>query len=266
MDLEVRTSHLAGQFIVTSELPMVTVSFSGKGRELLRLKVRRPWIALNLDQARVGKNTLPIRPEDVMRSGSNASIVKTSPSQLELFVSERGEKTLAPTVVTQGVPKSGYAIREVQCGTAVRVTGPKDRMRHLFELYTQPVDVSNQSASFGRQVALASPSTNDITASPCSVFVQVVIEPEMERVFSNVPVHIIYPPGAAAKIVPAAIESLMITGPESLVEQSTLDDFSITIDLRGKIRGRYSLPAEIRLPKYLRLVGSKPKVFAVILR
>ncbi len=265
-ELPIRINNLKESLIVTSELPAVMVTFSGRGRELLKLKIRQPWISLNLAEARLGKYVAPILPASIVTEAMSLTVVKTSLEEVELFVSEKAEKLMAPTVVTQGSPKAGFTLRDALSHAIVKVAGPKDRLLHLRQVLTEAIDLNNQSASFSRLVALAPPALSNISLSPCSVDVEVAIEEELERVFTDVPIHVILPPGAAAHIAMRSIDSLVISGPKSIVSAVTLQDFSITIDLRGKIRGRYSVPAEIRLPKYLRLVGSKPKLFDVSLR
>jgi len=266
LELPVRINNLKDSLIVTSELPQVRVTFSGKGRELLKLKVRQPWIGLNLALARPGRNVAPISPSTITTEAMYLSVIKTSLNEVELFVSEKAEKLLMPTIVTQGEPKAGFTLREALSHATVKVAGPKDRLHHLREILTEPVDLNNENASFGRLVALVPPALDNITLSPCSVYVKVAIEERLERTFTGVPIHIIFPPGASAQIEPCMIDSLMIRGPKSIVTTVALEDFSITLDLRGKIRGKYFLPAQIRLPKYLKLVGSKPRLFSVTLR
>ncbi len=266
LETQVKINNLKNNLIVSSALPEVGVTFSGKGRELLKLKIRHPWIALNLAQAHIGENILPVSAQNIITQSADVAIVKTSHKEIVFFVNEKAEKYVEPTIITQGEPKEGFALKDILWGEKVKATGPKERLQHLKEIVSEPLILNNQGISFSRFLALIPPTGGNISISPCSLYVQVIIEEKLERFFLNVPVHLIFPPGASAMVEPIAIESLVISGPKSLVSTASLEDFSITIDLRGKIRGRYSLPAEIRLPKNLRLVVSKPKFFNVTLR
>ncbi len=266
LNLNIRTKNLKENLILASDLPNVWVTFSGKGRELLKLKIKQPWITLNLAQAHIGENSLPLTTQNINTPPADIVISKISHKELDLLISEKAEKYITPTVITQGEPKSGFALKDIQSNTRVKIIGPKERIQHIKEILTEPLSLSNQSSSFSKFIALNSPADNSISIFPCSTFVQITIEEAITRVFTKVPIHIITPPGATAQIEPPHIESLAISGPRSIIATSSLEDFSITIDLRGRFRGRHSLPAEIRLPRYLKLVESRPKLFNITLR
>ncbi len=266
LELPIKTTNLSENLIITSDLPNIMVTFLGKGREILKLKIKPPSLLLNLANAQRGKNIVPVSTNNMLTTDADVEKIKTSLKAIEILIDERYEKQLAPTIVTQGEPREGFALKEIVSAGKVKITGPKGQVQYIQDLATEPLSLHNRSADFTRLLALSIPERKNVTLSPCSIFVRVLIEEYIERVFIDVPVHKILPRGVSARFEPVVIESLVLSGPKSLLAEYSIEDFSITIDLRGKKAGNYMLPAEIRLPKNLKLVNSKPKFFNVSVR
>lgn len=266
MELGTTPTNLKDTLVVTSPMPRVSLTFFGKGRGLLKLKIRPPLLQLNMVNARVGENIVMVPITNIFDKDQDISITKTSIREITLKVDEKAAKDIIPSIITQGQPKPGFALREIRSSAKVRVTGAKSQLQYLREIRTEPLVLNNRAISYARTLALVPPQSGYFTLTPCSVLVEVLIEDELQRVFTNAAVHKIAGAGILASIEPAVVESLVLAGPRSLVVNSTPEDFSITIDLRGKAKGVYSLPAEIRLPKNLKLVASKPQLFKVSIR
>lgn len=104
MELGTTPTNLKDTLVVTSPMPRVSLTFFGKGRGLLKLKIRPPLLQLNMVNARVGENIVMVPITNIFDKDQDISITKTSIREITLKVDEKAAKDIIPSIITQGQP------------------------------------------------------------------------------------------------------------------------------------------------------------------
>jgi YbbR domain-containing protein len=149
-----------------------------------------------------------------------------------------GVLDVQPVIV--GAPAEGYRVESVTVEPEqVLVVGDSVVIESLGgNVNTDAIDISGQTGTFSRNVAVVLPEGLRLVPESQLVTVTVTISPRISTVeLAEVPVQIInIDPALTATVTPAAV-SVVVIGPQPLLQGLTVEDLGIMVDLSGLREG-----------------------------
>jgi YbbR domain-containing protein len=157
----------------------VKVKVRSTGKQLLRLKIKKALVLLDLSHARKGTFQKSFSPEDVLLpSGSRAVVTEiVSPKTITLDLDTKMERRIPVEVVTAGEPAGGFWISgkpDIQ-PDSVTAVGPAEVVKRIVSLKTEPIDISGRDDDVSKEAAIDLGGAH-ILCSPDEVKVRVPIE------------------------------------------------------------------------------------------
>lgn len=156
------------------------------------------------------------------------------------------EISVRPNV--QGMPPDGYVLNALSYEPqSVLISGTPSELAALTDtIPTQPIELSNHTASFEVSVPIVLPNPNLVVISGQNITVSVEITPiTTSRQFENIPIKVLgIGPDFSAIIVPNTV-SVLVNGPQKTVNELIENDVNVILDLNGLAPGNYTLPLSI---------------------
>lgn len=200
-DIPLQITVPDGTAIKELSTPTVTVRFRGSEADLRNLdktqirvqKQVRPEIS---DQNPV----LELRPADVS-SPRAVRAIAVSPSEVKVTLDREKSKTVRVEVTMLGELPEGYVMEDFRWSPEeVTILGPEQALKEIELVRTTPLDLSGRIRSFSDNVALTAPPGLPM-ARMLDQQIRVsftVRENIATRLFKDVPVKILVPPGSPA--------------------------------------------------------------------
>ncbi len=227
---------------VTIEPPEVRVT--GPASQVDR--VTEASIALNLRDER-NAFTRDFRVSAVDEEGRTVSGVTIDPPEVSATVSIQPREDFREVFVTPniiGEPAPGYVIFSITYEPqTVLVSGRPSALEQIpGTLPTAPIDLSGQTESFSRTVPIQLPP-GVFLPSEQNVTVTVTIDTlTANRRFEHLPIQVQgLNPDMEAVIAPTEV-TMLITGPQPILDTLTPDDISILADLTDLPPGGHQVP------------------------
>lgn len=159
--------------IITNEVPAeVDVSFSGTGKELLRLDEESLAIRKSVEGGENDTITVTLSPPDVQRPADlDVTPVAVSPSRVTVVTDRFTEKTVPLEPVGLPLAEEGYQVLNVRVEPrSVRVRGVTSEVRPIGSLALDLSQISREAGSFDERLEIAVPeSLRTVTVEPESV-------------------------------------------------------------------------------------------------
>ncbi len=193
-----------------------------------------------------------------LSSRDRANIV-VSPSAVNCTVAiaaiEEGETVLVAPIITGDLPPEFVRGDFSATPSEVIVIGDPALIAELGGVVnTEPINIENRTTDFSREVALMLP--DGLEAIPAVTTVTINIEPRIvTRQIESVAIQPINisPNLTTSSLVPQTV-TVTIAGPASLINDLTVEDFRVTVDLQGRGAGAYTdLPLTVALLRDLNL-------------
>ncbi len=237
-EYEVDVSTCEGQEVVVSG-PTDLVNDISKAE--LRLNLLRPS-SINLV-----RNVTLLDNEDNDYLPSTLANLQVTPDRLSCQVGiQQTENVLRVVPNVVGAPPPGYVIDEItHTPEQVLVRGDSTIIETLNGIVqTTEVDTSNQTGQFSREVDVELPA--GITTSQRITVTINIVPVQTTLQFPEVPVQITnLDPAFEVSFIPETV-TVTIEGPEPLVQNVSIEDFSVTVDASGLSEGTYTgLPAQV---------------------
>ena len=161
------------------------------------------------------------------------------------------EGLLAVQPVYTGEPAEGYRVEGYTVDPeTVIVQGDSNLINAMAGIVqTEPIDITGQTGTFSRNVQVILPDGVQLQSETQLITVTIAISPRIGTAnFDDVPIQITnLDPSLAAVTLPDSI-SVVVIGPQPLIETLTLEDISATIDLTGRTAGQHvDVPIQVRL-------------------
>ncbi len=263
-EVPIRFHNLAKEYtIVKVSATKCKIKIFAKGRDLLRLHFRPPYINVDLSKARRGVRDFILSSENVHLS-SNAEIREISPHKIHISLKELEEKRVSLDIPQKGSPKPGFSVLRIIQKDTVHIWGLREEIELISTLSTEPLLLEGLSEDREETLRVITPPDLNLTCKPGSVRVLVEIEKELERTFSKIPLIIIAEEEAKVKVNPKEA-TIRVKGPKSKVERIGSKDIEVILDAGGLKKGKYELLAEIKLPPGIDLVKCEPTRFSIII-
>lgn len=191
------------------------------GPETMMRRLDRPamTMVLDLSRAEVGRQEIPLAPDDLVGAPSRAVVELIEPHRLTIILERRAERRLPVEPTFLGQPPEGFSFYGASVApSAVNVEGPESQVLAIDAIPTSPIRLDLHSTSFDLVVRVlpTQPMIRQIDPRPVQVRVHIDASP-IERVFSNVPVRLRGPSDLLQLNVSHA--DITVTGPPSLVDE-----------------------------------------------
>ncbi|MBI2116508.1 MAG: YbbR-like domain-containing protein [candidate division NC10 bacterium] len=110
-----------------------------------------------------GENVIAIRPETV-RVPRGIEVVEVTPRRVRVVLDAMAVREVEVSPRVEGAPAKGFALKRVTSTPArIRMAGPKNELRRLTRVYTVPISLDGQTASFTTR-AMLEPAGRQIRA------------------------------------------------------------------------------------------------------
>jgi len=260
--------------VVTQNLPpgsMVTgLSFQG-----IEIHVRGPAAllatlpdlkleyVLDLSAMKTGIHTVPIRI-DPLNLPKDLSVVSIQPQSIQVHLETEARKEVDVTVFFKGAPAPGFFISKT--GTVpsrVLLRGPKHVLDKVKNVSTHPIDVTDISESFKKEISLDLSKDLDVLLPKTPILAEIAVSEEiLTKTFPDIALQgndSTY----ACEITPPVI-TINVKGPAKLLESLfTSPGFKVYVDIKGLDPGVYARRATLELPVETTLISAAPEIFTV---
>jgi hypothetical protein len=101
-----------------------------------------------------GENVIPIRPEAV-RVPRGIEVVEVTPHRVRVVLDAMAVREVEVSPRIEGAPPKGFVLKRVtSTPPRIRLAGPKSELRRLARVYTVPISLDGQTASFSTRAML----------------------------------------------------------------------------------------------------------------
>ena len=224
------------------KLPKVRAQISGKGTQILKLRSLAGDITRRVpDTVTAPTWVVHLDPTDVelaLPKGADVRVMEIRPSEITLALDSVARKDVRIVSLVNVTPESAQVLRGglSMTPTTARLVGPGKSLAVIDSVTTVPMEISNVSGTFSRNVPIDTMPLGFIRIAPKQVTVTGEMDVIVERAFAGIPVET----GAGAitnYIVTPAKVSVSVRGPEDRVQALTRDSVRVVAHLTASISG-----------------------------
>ena len=136
--------------------------------------------------------------------------------------------------------------------------------KNLSEIATETLSVKNRNRTFTKKLRLTLGSPL-LEVSRKDVSVEVVVDSSIEKIFTDIPLRLVFTPDQRVSSDEVALDTLVVQGARSRIDELRWQDITVQIRLTKLSPGEYDLPATILLPDYITPVYSEPQRFNIVI-
>ena len=192
------------------------------------------------------------------------SVMSIQPQSMQVHLEIEARKEVDVTVFFKGTPAPGYFISKTSTAPrGVLLRGPKHVLDKVKNVSTHPIDVTDVSESFKKEISLDLSNGLEVLSPKTPILAEITVSEEiLTKLFPDITVQ-----GNDSKhtyeITPPVI-TIIVKGPAKLLESlSTSPDFNVYVDIKGLDPGVYVRRATLELPVETTLISAAPEIFTV---
>lgn len=210
--------------------PTIQVRVSGKGAELLRLRTFPTRLTKSVPDT-VSASSWQIRLEngDVpVPKGVDVTVLDITPRDITVSLDSVTRKEVRVVPLVTVVPESGFVVRGgiSIAPSIVRIVGPEQNVAAIESLTTVPIEITNVSGTFRRELAIDTSALGIVRIAPRHVTVSGEVEALLRRTFAGIPVE-----SGAGQLVGVSLDpprvSVSVQGPAERVDRITRDSIRV---------------------------------------
>jgi YbbR domain-containing protein len=254
--LEVRVADPMYDLRDASVPQEVEVRFTGPGRELLDLGIRRPPLRLLIPEVEDTVQVFSLAPGMVQMPNE----LSVNPQEVRPGVVRLRFRRLASKSIPVR-PRLGRALGEdytlvdslVVEPERIRISGPAARVAEVESIPTRPINLTAADSALRRMVLLDTARLQGLQLSTREVRISGRVDQIVEHTIGGVPISL----GPGVSVRPAIVD-VWLRGAESVVRPLTPEDFRVVVSID-------SIPDQIPeggVPVPLRVEGLRPGVQA----
>src|SRR5437016_7586919 len=218
--------------------PKVRVQISGKGSQILKLRSLSGDITRRVpDTLTTSTWSISLDPSEVelaLPKGADVRVMEVRPSEVTIALDSVARKEVKIVSLVSVTPDSGQVLHGglSMTPTTVRLVGPEKSLATIDSVTTVPMEITNVSGEFTRNVPIDTMPLGIVRLSPKQVTVTGDMGRIAERSFGGIPVET----GAGAItsfIVTPARVSVAVRGPEERVQALTRDSLRVVAHITG---------------------------------
>ena len=229
---------------------MLGVKVRGTGKQVWRLRIIRPPVALDLSGVTAGQFQRTMTAADFQGVTSEGVEVlgPSIPPRIELTLEPRAEAEVPVAVRLRGDPARGFLVQGDPQVTPdrVHVSGPRSWVRARDSVETEPMSIAGKRADLESLVPLVPPPPW-ATVSPGSVMVAVSVASETGG-SRSVDVEVVGLRDGTRAVHPDPSSVRVTWGPSKQAATDAQRDLNAVVDAGHRGRGRYTLPVQLRGP------------------
>jgi len=227
--------------------PSVSVLLSGRGSEMLRLRSLRPVSLRVPDTLTASVWNFSLKPSDIdIPKGADVQVNDISPRDIAIRLDSVAGKDVRIVPLVRIVAESGYAM---QGGLAItpnvaRIVGSDRALAAIDSVMTVPTEIANVTGPFTRIVPIDTTPLGVVRIAPKEVTVSGDLSIIHERSFAGILVE----SGAGALtsfIVTPARVSVVVRGPDAVVQRLTRDSVKVIVHMPGRSVGAAAVYAHL---------------------
>ena len=192
------------------------------------------------------------------------TILTITPPYLSVQLEKKVRKIFKITVPYIGKPAKGHiALNAATEPAVVELIGASTLIQSIKELKTKPIDITNVSESFKKEIPLDLENPSITSSSDPIIIVSVPVQEKLiSKTIENIPIQV-WNSTLKVNIEPSKI-SIRIKGPfGTLSNKEITDQIYSFIDLKGLEPGVYARHAYINIPWNLIMTDAVPQVFTI---
>ena len=210
--------------------PTLQVQVSGKGAELLRLRTFPSAISKTVPDT-LSASSFLIRLENAdvpVPKGVEVSVLAITPREVTVSLDSVVRKDVRVVPLVSVVPESGFVMRGGVSitPTIVRVVGPEAAVAAVESVTTVPMDITNVTGAFARDLALDTNALGVVRVVPKKVILSGDVQALVARTFAGVTVESGAGQLTGVTLEPARV-SVSVEGPAERVERLTRDSVRV---------------------------------------
>lgn len=262
MTVRLEVKNLPREMIRSSDLPNeLDIKVSGTRTVLRSINPKQLRYVLDLTGSRPGSHLYKIYAPRIEGIPDGAQVTEISPSQVQLRLSSRKQKTVRVNPVLRGKPAEG---REILGRTVVpefvEVSGAEEEIDILSSVDTEIIDITDKNDSYSVRVGLDLVGRHVELIEQKEVQVNVYIgSPQVKRMFPGVPIEVI---GTEQQYKLGRDRlDVQLQGPQDELAKINPEDLRLQLDATGLAPGTYTMDLEIILPEGMSFRNiERPKV------
>lgn len=220
-------------------------------------------VAVQIDITGESRDVMGSYPVRVFNS--NGKVIEGltfRPEAIEVVVPIVFKRDLPIKLDLLGTPPSGYLISNITIEPqTITVTGNKDLLEKIDSIKTAPIDVTEIKKDLAREVSVILPKgVKLLDKENSNVKVEIHVEKEAQKTittYKNIEVKNLT--GDLIAEVDNTGTTLIIKGPQTLLNQLTADDFRLFVDAEGLTEGEHELSLQVTLKEGLTLSNITPR-------
>lgn len=235
-----------------SDPPNVRVTLRGKGGELLKLRLFRQVITLQVpDTLSTATWFTTLRPSDIdLPKGADLQVADIAPHDVAIQLDPVAAKEVPIVPRVQVEPESGQALDGgLQITPSVaRLVGPDRQVAAIDSVTTVPTALEGVHGSFTRFVPLDTTPLGVVRLAPREVRVSGTTAAVFERVFNLVPIESGAGPLTGYELQPARA-TVTVRGAEALIHGLTRDSLKVIVHLNGPVSDSATVHVTVVAPR-----------------
>lgn len=263
VDLPVTVGKVtAGMVVAHVETTQVRAQLSGKGRDLMLLRLRKAAIRLNVTGDNPGRSRVKLTQEQTSLPAS-VQLLSARPEYIGVDLDQQSRRQARVLVPTRGKPPGGKVVTQVKPLDNVYVTGAREEIGMMASVSTESLYLSDLMVSTERRLRVMLPAGSRFGVEPESINVSIKVETEEIRTFDAVTLNVFKSTGRTVTVRPQSAR-IIVSGAADRVKVLTLQDVAATLKITDTLpQGISLLPCEISLPPGVALVKCEPVRFEV---
>lgn len=260
-EIKIVYTDLPDTLIIVDSVSSVNVTFTGRGGSLLSTWAAPPKARCGMRNTIFGKNEISVKRLFIPMGFPDLTTTYNTTS-IAVEIDKKDSTMAVVTVPVRGSVNENFSIDHVNVLDTVMLTGPGKALRNLGEIMTETLSVRNRSKTFTKKLRLAELPLL-LTVSRKDVSVEVIVDTSVERMFTDIPLTLIFTPEQRVSSERTNLDTLVVRGAQNRMEELKKQDITVQIRLTKLSSGEYDLPATIQLPDYITPVYSEPKTFKI---
>jgi YbbR domain-containing protein len=248
---------------ITEQTEQVDIHVRGLDSELRGVQPRDFEAQVDLTGIGPGNRPFVLRTDQV--SGpAGIEVTQVDPGSVTATLEMGGSKAVDVLPSVEGVPAPGFIVsRTVADPATVVVMGPARRVAATTSATTDRVSISGARADVTQTVSVGVTDSALRLKESTTARVTVSIEPAAEHLFPSLHVAIKNLGLGSRGIVDPNVVSVLIRGPQSLLQRLDARSIGTYIDVKGLGPGRYEVPVLCDLGTPLTVASVRPATVVV---
>lgn len=205
--------------------------------------------------------TLPLKAVD--EAFRDVLEVKVNPTNADVVIPVKKAKTVDINVKTKGTLNKGFLLKSIDAiPTKIDIAGDDATVRNISSIDTEPIDLSLINSSKEVAVKLVVPKNVTLVNSKDIINVKINLETIAQKTISRT-IALTNLNEQLKAVLDKDKISIVIQGPESLINDLKEEDLIPTIDLSGQVEGEFNLAPKIKGKDGITIISFTPEKIKV---